>query len=142
MSFLVFSFYRGGGTPQTPSIIINIAPLGVRNFAQKFQKRPGYGLWLPVIQCLLSVWCKHQTSCSVQVFAHELGHSLGMYHDFAGNGNRQEGKDKSGNNCKGIGGIMDYNGPMETWTQCSREDMADYFTSLSKMLLNCKGGKF
>ena len=35
-SFLVFSIYRGGGTPQTPSIIINIAPLGVRNFAQKF----------------------------------------------------------------------------------------------------------
>ena len=53
MSFLVFSFYRGGGTPQTPSIIINIAPLGVRNFAQKFQKSPGYGLWLQVIQSLL-----------------------------------------------------------------------------------------
>ena len=53
MSFLVFSFYRGGGTPQTPSVIINIAPLGVRNFAQKFQKSPGYGLWLQVIQSLL-----------------------------------------------------------------------------------------
>ena len=30
VSFLVFSIYRGGGTPQTPSTIINFESLGVK----------------------------------------------------------------------------------------------------------------
>ena len=31
MSFSVLSIYRGGGTPQTPSIIISFESLGVKN---------------------------------------------------------------------------------------------------------------
>ena len=42
-----------------------------------------------------------------QVFAHELGHSLGMPHDFL----KKEDDprlDESGNSCLGVNGIMSY----------------------------------
>ncbi len=41
--------------------------------------------------------------------AHEIGHTLGMNHDFNGQqGNPR--KDSSGKTCTKIGGVMDYDG--------------------------------
>ena len=51
--FLVFSIYRGGETPQTPSNIKSLVPIGVRNNSHKFQKRPGNGPQLSPCQRLL-----------------------------------------------------------------------------------------
>ena len=42
-----------------------------------------------------------------QVFAHELGHSLGMPHDFLKSENDPR-LDESGNSCLGVNGIMSY----------------------------------
>ena len=50
---LVFSIYRGGGTPQTPSNIKTFVPQGVRKNTYKFQKRPGKIIWATVSQRLL-----------------------------------------------------------------------------------------
>jgi len=42
-----------------------------------------------------------------EIFAHELGHNLGMQHDFNGSpGNPRY--DSQGNSCTNIGGVMDY----------------------------------
>ena len=56
-----------------------------------------------------------------QILAHEVGHNLGMQHDFDGApGNPRY--DSVGNLCTGIGGVMDYYGEVFQWSTCSVED--------------------
>lgn len=59
--------------------------------------------------------------------AHEIGHSLGIQHDFR-NGNPCSVRFSStGERCTGVGGIMDYNSTFEKWTACSVEDFQSYY---------------
>ena len=57
----------------------------------------------------------------LQILAHEVGHNLGMEHDFVGApGNNRY--DSQGRLCTGIGGVMDYYGEVFQWSTCSIED--------------------
>ena len=52
----------------------------------------------------------------IKVFAHELGHSLGMPHDFLKSDNDPR-LDESGNSCLGTNGIMSYKARYLIWHQ-------------------------
>lgn len=56
-----------------------------------------------------------------KVLAHEIGHNLGMYHDFD--------KKHAGENCN-FKGIMSYGGTHYTqWSKCSRKDFEQHYES-------------
>ena len=59
--------------------------------------------------------------------AHELGHNLGMEHDFEDDDPQKPRVDSQGTACTGIGSIMDYakynEGNKRQWSSCSVEDM-------------------
>jgi len=57
---------------------------------------------------------------TVLTFAHELGHNLGMYHDFD---DRHGGV---GGSCDGKG-IMSYGDHPKAWSSCSNSDFAKYY---------------
>jgi len=58
---------------------------------------------------------------SGEILAHEVGHNLGMLHDFDGSpGNPRY--DSQGRTCTNIGGVMDYYGEVFQWSTCSVED--------------------
>jgi hypothetical protein len=42
-----------------------------------------------------------------QIVAHEIGHNLGMYHDFLNEDTNQTRSDSQGATCHNIGGVMD-----------------------------------
>ncbi len=64
----------------------------------------------------------------LQGLAHELGHNLGMKHDFKANDPNKPRVDSHGKACTNIGSIMDYakakEGDNRQWSTCSVEDMA------------------
>merc|ERR1711990_102564 len=79
---------------------------------------------------------------AAETFAHELGHSLGMPHDFtdSSNPNNSPRADSSGNSCLNVDGIMSYkNVDKTTWSTCSKEAITGWFAQLSKSQMNCKG---
>ena len=76
---------------------------------------------------------------TTKFFAREFGHALGMDNDYKGTTCTSR-TDKSGKSCLGANRIMSY-GDMETWSQCSIDDMADYFAGLAANRKNCKGSK-
>ena len=87
--------------------------------------------------------------------AHEIGHNLGMYHDFIDQGNGKRFS-KSGQPCTGVKGFMDYaanNGYIlnnrymngAKWSTCSNEDWRAHYNknggSTGYCLLSGRGTK-
>jgi len=65
--------------------------------------------------------------------AHELGHTLGMDHDFDNRVFRESGhrtfkyRNYNGKSCKG--GLMSYKEPRSGWSKCGQRDFSRYLTS-------------
>jgi hypothetical protein len=67
--------------------------------------------------------------------SHEIGHNLGMYHDFTSSGGNRF--DNVGRACTNIGGIMDYSqNPYDRWSTCSVQD----FTAYRNQVVGSTGG--
>ena len=63
----------------------------------------------------------------MQTLAHELGHNLGLNHDFS-NGNWKSPRFAHDSSpCTNVGGIMDYRSNAKKWTKCSADDFAAYY---------------
>lgn len=75
---------------------------------------------------------------AAETFAHELGHSLGMPHDFTTTTSTPN-YDSNGQSCLTVDGIMSYKDNKDTWSQCSKEAITGWFAQLSAKQLNCKG---
>ena len=77
---------------------------------------------------------------TAQTFAHEIAHSLGIFHDF--NKPTKSGRQDTCGPKKRKGGdnnqIMNYGRPRQsTWSECSNEDFHNYYTRVY-----AKGGGF
>ena len=67
---------------------------------------------------------------------HELGHNLGMGHDFGKEGPQQKRFTSKGTLCTGVKGYMDYRPGRNQWSPCSAEDFKNYYTRFDEFCLS------
>lgn len=65
---------------------------------------------------------------TAQIVAHEIGHNLGMFHDF---NNDRSARYYNGQACTNIGGYMDYTRTPTRWSPCSVADFTSYYSAVS-----------
>ena len=74
-----------------------------------------------------------------EVFAHEVGHIIGIYHDFDSNQNKpQITRNRNCGPPKREGGndnnIMNYGDPRQhIWSDCSNEDFQNYYIAITSL---------
>ena len=76
---------------------------------------------------------KESTVTTAQTIAHEIGHNLGMYHDFQAYPEVRTGRSRTCGPGKWNGGptnqLMNYGEPIEnTWSSCSNEDFQNFYS--------------
>ena len=61
--------------------------------------------------------------------AHEIGHALGMSHDFGNGGTSYTRFDHQGRICTGINGLMDYQARSDVnkFSSCSKQDFTSWY---------------
>jgi len=67
---------------------------------------------------------------TAEIFVHELGHNLGMRHDFA------EENGGPGNPCDGKGMMSYVRPPRPAWSTCSNKDFANWYQAEGNQCLN------
>ena len=62
------------------------------------------------------------------MLAHEIGHAIGMKHDFGSDGRNDIRYDKHGKPCTNKDGVMDYGDKalLNKFTSCSKQDFASW----------------
>jgi len=69
------------------------------------------------------------TISAAQTLVHEIGHNLGMRHDFVEQMSNPRTAD-NGQACTNVGGYMDYRPNPNKWSQCSIEDLTKYYNNV------------